>query len=112
MFGTIRRRGSRPVLGLLVCALLVFFAVEAKLSLYAPQQKNMKVLSATKVWQGEAERSIPTPPVSQQLLVATVFLLLLRFAVSSEEVAFVTEPRMTTFEWFSPDLFVRPPPTL
>ena len=95
-----------------MCALLVFFAVEAKLSLYAPQQKDMKALSATKVWQGDAGRSISTPPVFRQILVATIALLILASAFRFVELALVAEPRVTTFEWFSPDLFVRPPPTL
>lgn len=109
---TTRRNGRRHLLGLFVCALLVFFAVEAKVSLYPLQHKDMKVLSTTKVWQNSAGRAVPAPPVFEAILAVTIAFLLLANAFTSEERVTVAEPRLTRFEWFSPDLFVRPPPTI
>ena len=109
---TERRNNSRHLLGLFVCTLLVFFAVEAKVAPYSPQHKHTKVLSTTKVWQDDAGRAIPTPPAFPAILVATIALLLVASAFVSDQPVSFAEPHLTRFEWFSPDLFVRPPPTL
>jgi hypothetical protein len=112
VFAKNRLKGSRHLAALFVCALLVFFAVAAKLSLYAPQTKDMQALSATKVWQDDAGHGVPTLPVFQAVLVATCAIVLLAKPLSFEEHISLAESRQTKFEWFSPDLFVRPPPAL
>ena len=94
-----------------MCALLIFFAVAAKVSPYAPQHKDMKVLSTNKVWQDDAGRAFPAPPEYQAIVVATLALLFLASAFHSSRPVSFDEPRLTRFEWFSPDLSVRPPPS-
>lgn len=109
-FVTTRRNGSRHLLGLFVCALLVFFAVEAKLSVYVPQHKDMNFLASTKVWQNDTPRAISTPPVFHAILAATIAILLPANEFTSEERVSIAEPRVSRFNWFFPDLSVRPPP--
>lgn len=109
---TIRQNSSRLLVALLACALMVFFAIATKASVYGPHQRDLQDLTATKVLQNDAARVVPSAPVLQEILAATIAFLLLAKGFTSEECASVAEPRVTRFEWFSPALSVRPPPSL
>jgi hypothetical protein len=107
------RNQRRCYLGLLLCALAVVFAVSAKTALYRPNQKEVRALTSSKMWQNNAQRNDAEGTVLAPVPVAFA-ILFLTFAVPSVVVTGASseqdEARKTA--WFSTSLSVRPPPVL
>lgn len=106
------RSRLRPIFVLVLCSLLCFFAVEAKAALYQPHQSQVKTLTSTKIWQSD---TTPTPHVSPEiqvpLFVVAALLLIIAPPTNSQE-SCREQAAVAVASWFSPDLAVRPPPTI
>jgi len=107
------RNQRRRYLGLLLCVLAVVFAVSAKTAVYRPNQKEVRALTSSKMWQDSAQHSDAEATALTPVPVAFA-ILLLTFAVPSVVVAVAASEQAESRKivWFSTSLSVRPPPVL
>ena len=106
---TDNRRQLHYLFGSILCGLLLFFAVSAKLALYQPQQQSAKSIAATKVWKSNAIPAPDSEPVQVSLL--NLFAVVLSMSLVTISLLSHCEPVLPAPNWFTPDLSVRPPPT-
>ena len=113
MSKTTHRRRMRLIFGGVLCSLVLFFSVAAKVAMPQPG-KAFKPIASLKMQRrtpGPAVQAIPEVAVS-------AVLLLIAFAESfaapvSAKFSSAIEPQAPAFQcWFSPYLSVRPPPSI
>ena len=110
----VRRQGLDHMIAFTVCALLVFFAIGAKVAMYHPTEPGARSIASAKVWmvkQPLADSGVGMIPLAPQSAVAVVLLLsLCILSVPLPPRCEQARPSSKT-ESLTP-LAVRPPPAI
>jgi len=107
-----RASNARLVFGLLMCSLLLAFAVEAKTSMYSAHPQQVHGLTSTKVWQKTAVEVLNSH-AAVQIIGAVAALVLLTIFTPGVVVSRAVEAAFAlNANCCSPAHFVRPPPSL
>lgn len=113
MENTLHRPRMRLIFGGVLCSLVFFFSVAAKIAMPQPGVAT-KPIASLKMQRKISELSLP----ATSLIVAAVALLLFSVgrifpAQNLAKFSLVIEPQAPSFQcWFSPYLSVRPPPVI
>ena len=102
----------RYIFGLVLCTLLLLFAVGAKTAVYRPNQSQVKNLISAKVRQNVLVPFAEAAPVVQAMPLLILTLLLVAAAFRDTREIRIEPSTVAVSSWFWPALAVRPPPSL
>jgi hypothetical protein len=107
-----RRKALRYSIGVMLCWLLLMYAVGAKLALYHMGQPGARSVAATKAWEDHAVPSVDTEaaPVLATTAVINIGAVLLALVFAVVWRIAEDESARIHVRGFSPHLSVRPPP--